>query len=353
MTKAKAKLSWALTREMQVRVALGGRGSNWTKGRRGARMAAGLLAARKVSDAEARVGPSSSRMPNGRRRVGWHDVPQHVQALVLAHVSLADVEVLRLAGFGGTDAAWRSQLARTFARRRSELREVLRMFVMTNALPPRGPSGLRGWVSSPRDVSDRFRPVMFSRTDRLVLHVGKSEQRDFLDAVASGSTEGSINPGALPLGIGEMHNLRSLELLPCAGMTSLPSSLARCTDLRVLIMAGHDFTALPQVVLKLRYLRVLSLAQNRRLKSLPDQLGDALQCLGELDIRGCVGLRILPVSALKRLDESGRVAASRGTSPLLLSLEAFPRGYLEKAFGDAKCPLLRAFLVCELLGGEE
>jgi hypothetical protein len=368
MTKAKAKLSWALERELEVRKALGGRGSNWTKGRRGAQLAATTLAARTAADLQRKNGAVGTNGVNGvrtrrggrpicdtRRQTVWRDVPQHVQALVLSHVSLADLEALRLAGFGGVDADWREQLRNIFVARRDELHQVLTLFVQPKHLPPRGQDGTRVGTGALRDVSDRFGPVVFSNFDRLVLHARAVERRDRLEVAGQGSGGGggeqAVTSGALPGGIAEMRRLRSLEVLPNIRMTSLPTNLSFCADMRVLILAGHDFVVLPPVVLRLRQLRNLSLAQNRRLTALPQTLGDALPNLSHLDIRGCVGLRSLPVSALRRLDAVARTTTRR--SPLLLTQDMFSLEDLEKAFVDSNCPLLRALLRSNSLMAED
>jgi hypothetical protein len=81
-----------------------------------------------------------------------------------------------------------------------------------------------------------------------------------------------------------LHLLTTLDLKGC-GLTTLPDAIGLCTGLEKLDLGGNDLTTLPDSMRRLQRLEVLFIQGSRRLKEVPQLLGDLPQ-LTRLGLRG-------------------------------------------------------------------
>ncbi|MFN8398008.1 MAG: leucine-rich repeat domain-containing protein [Bacteroidia bacterium] len=95
---------------------------------------------------------------------------------------------------------------------------------------------------------------------------------------------------SLPESIGKMENLGGLHL-ENHRLTQLPEGF-RLLSLKRLSLSGNPFSEIPQALLDLKNLRSLHLSNCKRLKALPNNIGQ-LSELDTLDLQGA-GLRKLP-----------------------------------------------------------
>lgn len=131
--------------------------------------------------------------------------------------------------------------------------------------------------------------------------------------------------GTLPPAVAELAD--TLKVLHCDGnaLDDLPPELARCGRLVNLDASGCQFRRLPEVVLKLRSLRLMTFSENFELgPRLPERLMEALPNLTRLGFYQC-SLEVLPASLISTI-------AFRDHPPILanVSYNSFPYGYLEE-----------------------
>ncbi|KAL0799277.1 hypothetical protein Bca101_054452 [Brassica carinata] len=107
----------------------------------------------------------------------------------------------------------------------------------------------------------------------------------------------------LPSSIGNLHNLNQLDLRGCSSLVELPYSIGNVTNLENLsIWNCSSLTELPSSIGNLHNLKELGLRGCSSLVELPSSIGN-LHNLKELGLRGCSKLMALPVNInMKSLD---------------------------------------------------
>ena len=88
-----------------------------------------------------------------------------------------------------------------------------------------------------------------------------------------------LKSGELPIEIGELKQLKKLELVSC-GLKDVPKELANCQDLQELTIRGLPMQSFPEVICELANLKTLEFRQ--KIKKLPDTF-TKLQNLKKLD----------------------------------------------------------------------
>lgn len=113
--------------------------------------------------------------------------------------------------------------------------------------------------------------------------------------------------GCLTPAIADMR--KTLKVLHCDSneLDDFPIELAMCTQLRVLDATENCFKRVPECVLRLRKLRLLTFSQNIELG--PEAPNDILTCLPNLTHLGFYGcaLQRLPTSLISVLADDGDV----------------------------------------------
>lgn len=307
MGKIRPKLSQVIQREFEVRRQLGLRPNDTrVTGRKGA--------ARAEQELQRRL-----RLRR-KHRIGWNNLCYELQDMVLVHLSIADLAAIREAGFGGCSVANRQRLRDVMRKRCRQLKPLWKIW--TRGTPKYQTKADR----------EGCMPVEFtSQVSRLCL---------------------SPRVGGVPDSICEMKALKYLDvgrhLRPMFGempqpLRTLPDSLRSCQGLLELRLSHHEFEEIPDCVLALKMLRRLEMARNVKLKRLPPDIGERLKSLNYLNIRGCRGVKSLPESLLRRLEQAlgGR---QRHRVPLLLTGDYFPNNYLAETISTDKFPKLSAYL---------
>lgn len=309
MAKLRPKQSWALRREMQVRQALGGR-TKWARGYRGAKRAEAEL--------QARAQAARRRAPN------WLDIPIHVQTFLIELVSFSDLHSMRLAGLGANDRVHRERMRSVYIRRRNDLQEIADLCMDSSRSSSHSIQHAHGGFRSSLNVCCRLQydPVEFSKLTKLSMNIG-------------GYRDETGSP-AIPKGIVEMRHLEHLQVQSDSVIKSLPFELVACSKLKDLDISGHAFETLPDVILSLPRLKVLSIAKCNNLRELPDDIGSHLLSLQRLDMRDCDHIKKLPKSLLDRLE------LSSASCPLRLRTSCFETGYIERTITQALYPTLWA-----------
>ncbi|KAL0699168.1 hypothetical protein Bca4012_055290 [Brassica carinata] len=116
--------------------------------------------------------------------------------------------------------------------------------------------------------------------------------------------KGCSNLQNLSSSIGNLTNLKYLDLIECSSLVELPSSIGNLTNLENLsIWNCSSLTELPSSIGNLHNLKNLDLTECSSLVELPSSIGN-LHNLKELGLRGCSKLMALPVNInMKSLDK--------------------------------------------------
>lgn len=205
------------------------------------------------------------------------DVPADLADVLLPYLPVGDLQNLRLAGLGSTCPAWHARL-------RLELRR------RTMFLHPMYKTWKQDWDVFPRAELSLL-PTEFAGFQELEL---LPVTNDTLSAV------GRDMPRLRFLTI---SNNFSLKGRTAQRLKTLPDQLRSCEQVNELILCGHDFETLPEAVLSLSNLTALDLSNNKRLHSLPDDMGTRLHRLESLGLYGC-SVQHLPASLLETLERN-------------------------------------------------
>lgn len=102
----------------------------------------------------------------------------------------------------------------------------------------------------------------------------------------------------LPIGICNMHTLKSLSVTNCHSLRELPPSLGNPSLLILRLYACPSLQFIPSGVCDLVWLKYLDVSQCVNLACLPERIGE-LRSLEKIDMRECPQIRNLPCSTVK------------------------------------------------------
>nr|XP_007145624.1 hypothetical protein PHAVU_007G254500g [Phaseolus vulgaris]ESW17618.1 hypothetical protein PHAVU_007G254500g [Phaseolus vulgaris] len=157
----------------------------------------------------------------------------------------------------------------------------------------------RSFLSDYEDLGSEYSFKLHDLVHDLATYIAKGEFEtiDFHNP--------KISEGTQHLTFGE-NNFYGESLLPTGLRTMifrkagnnkdfLNTLVSRCKYLRILNLQYSEYESLPRCIGKLKHLRYLSLAQNKKLKELPDSICKCkLQNLQTLILIGCIKLQTLP-----------------------------------------------------------
>lgn len=316
MANIRPKLSRAMRRELEIREQLGIGKNAWrVKGRKGAERARKELERRQKQ--------------KRRRGPGWDGLCYELQDMVLKRLSIADLQAVREAGLGGVSIASCERLRNIMLHRCASVKPLWKNWQR----------GTPGYAT--KHDRDRCTPVEFtSKVAKLCV---------------------TPDEGVIPDSISEMKSLQSLDVSrvhnsPFSGvpppLTTLPMSLGLCTGLLELRLSHQAFEEVPGCVLMLKNLRRLELEFNSKLKCLPQDVGDKLENLRYISIRGCRQIKSLPASLLLRL-EMKICGRQRHRIPLQVTGRYFEGNYLQNTITESKYPNLAEYLKNGSLTGQD